>query len=499
MGRLLDTAMTRLRSRPAQPAALPEDHFRAIFERSRFGMAVTDERGRFVAVNEACERLLGFEAGELEGRTWMELTHPDDVERNLELHLLEGGRSERFRLEKRYIAKDGSIVWVDLSVAMLPPDADGRRLSFEVAVDITERKRLESQLVHAQKMEAVGRLAGGVAHDFNNLLTAIIGYSSLATERIKAGEEPCDEVGEIQAAAERASGLTNQLLAFSRKQALRPAVIDVNSIVAQATRLLERVIGEDVQIEVLLADELGAVLVDPLQLEQVVVNLAVNARDAMPEGGTLTIETREVELSGLEPHLEPELEPRSYVSLVVRDTGLGMDEGTRSRIFEPFFTTKEPDRGTGLGLSTVYGVVTQSGGHIEVESEPGRGTVFRILLPQVDSTPDVEAAFQLPQAPTATSTILVVVDDAVTRGHLGLVLSRHGYLVLEASSGAEAFDILARQAGTIDLVLSDQPPLTSAAAATTSPALGRVPRLTLDSLRPDEVAARVRDILIGPA
>lgn len=491
--------MTRFRTRPAQPAALPEDQFRAIFDRSRFGMAVTDDRGRFVAVNEAFERLLGFEANELEGRTWMELTHADDVERNLELHLLEGGRSERFRLEKRYIAKDGSIVWVDLSVTLLPPDADGRRSSFAVAADITERKRLESQLVHAQKMEAVGRLAGGVAHDFNNLLTAILGYSTLARERIKSGEEPSDEVGEIHAAAERASALTHQLLAFSRKQALRPAVVDVNSIVTQATRLLERVIGEDVQIEVLLGDGLGAVLVDPLQLEQVIVNLAVNARDAMPEGGTLTIETREVELSGLEPHLEPELEPRSYVSLVVRDTGLGMDEGTRSRIFEPFFTTKEPERGTGLGLSTVYGVVTQSGGHIEVESEPGSGSVFRILLPQVDAAPDVEAAFQLTRAPAATNTILVVVDDAVTRGHLALVLSRHGYLVREASSGAEAYGILAREAGSIDLVLSDQPPLTSATAATSSPALGRVPRLTLDSLRPDEVAARVRDVLVGPA
>jgi PAS domain S-box-containing protein len=497
MGRLFDTALTRLRSRPAQDA-LSEEQFRAIFERSRFGMAITDEHGRYVAVNEAFERLVGYSAEELEAIRWMDLTHPEDVARNLELHALEGTRSERFRLEKRYVAKDGGVVWVDLSVAMLPPDTDGRRLSFAVAADITERKRLENQLVHAQKMEAVGRLAGGVAHDFNNLLTAIIGYSALATERLESGETPYDEVGEIQAAAERASALTNQLLAFSRKQVLRPTLIDVNSIVARAARLLERVIGEDVRVDVQLATEVGSVRVDPSQLEQVIVNLAVNARDAMPEGGTLTIETREIELGELDTPLEAEVEPQpgSYVALVVRDTGTGMDEATRSRIFEPFFTTKEPDRGTGLGLSTVYGVVTQSGGHIEVESEPGRGTVFRVLLPRADSTPDVEAAFHATKPPAGVRTILLIVDDAVERGHLRLALGRYGYLVLEAGSRAEAYGVAARHAGGIDLVLSDQPAFGNGAANGST--LGGVPRLAVDSLRPDEVAARVRDVLAGP-
>jgi two-component system, cell cycle sensor histidine kinase and response regulator CckA len=495
MGRMFDSALTRLRSRPAQ-GALSDDQFRAIFDRCRFGMAIADERGRYVAVNEAFERLVGYTAEELEVQTWMDLTHQDDIARNLELHALEGSRSERFRLEKRYVAKDGNLVWVDLSVAMLPPDADGRRLTFAVAADITERKRLEGQLVHAQKMEAVGRLAGGVEHDFNNLLTAIIGYSALAAERLEAGENPYDEVGEIHAAAVRASALTNQLLAFSRKQVLRPALIDMNSIVTRAARLLERVIGEDVRVDVQLAGGIGSVRVDPSQLEQVIVNLAVNARDAMPEGGTLTIETGEMELGALETPLEVELEPGSYVVLLVRDTGTGMDEATRSRIFEPFFTTKEPDRGTGLGLSTVYGVVTQSGGHIEVESEPGKGTEFRILLPRVDSTPDVEAAFHVTRPPVGVRTILLIVDDAVVREHLRLALGRYGYLVLEAGSHAEAYGVAARHEGEIDLVLSDQSSLGNGGTSNGA-ALGRVPRLAVDSLRPDEVAARARDVLAG--
>ena len=494
MGRLFDTALTRLRSRPQ--GALSDDQFRAIFDRSRFGMAIADERGRYVAVNEAFERLVGYTAEELEVQTWMDLTHPDDIARNVELHALEGARNERFRLEKRYVAKDGNLVWVDLSVAMLPLDADGRRLTFAVAADITERKRLEGQLVHAQKMEAVGRLAGGVAHDFNNLLTAIIGYSTLAAERLEAGENPRDEVGEIHAAAERASALTNQLLAFSRKQILRPALIDMNSIVTRAARLLERVIGEDVRVDVQLAGGIGSVRVDPSQLEQVIVNLAVNARDAMPKGGTLTIETGEVELGAPETPLEVELEPGSYVLLLVRDTGTGMDEATRSRIFEPFFTTKEPDRGTGLGLSTAYGVVTQSGGRIEVDSEPGKGTEFRILLPRVDSTPDVEAAFHVTRPPVGVRTILLIVDDAVVRGHLRLALGRYGYLVLEAGSRAEAYGVAARHEGDIDLVLGDQSSLVNGGAANGT-ALGGVPRLAVDSLRPDEVAARVRDVLAG--
>jgi PAS domain S-box-containing protein len=497
MGRLFGTALTRLRSRPAQ-RTLTDDQFRALFDRSRFGMAITDENGHYLAVNEAFERLVGYTAEELLGRTWMELTHPDDISRNLELHALEGSRSERFRLEKRYVAKDGGIVWVDLSVAMLPVDAEGHRLSFAVAADITERKRLESQLVHAQKMEAVGRLAGGVAHDFNNLLTAIIGYSTLATERLEAGEKPLDEIGEIRAAADRASALTNQLLAFSRKQILRPALVDVNAVVEQAARLLQRVIGEDVRVEVLLAEELGSVRVDPSQLEQVIVNLAVNARDAMPDGGTLTIETGEVQLGAPETALEPDLEPGWYVLLLVRDTGIGMDEATRSRIFEPFFTTKDPDRGTGLGLSTVYGVVTQSGGHVDVESQPGEGAVFRVLLPRVDNTPDVEASLLASRPTRAVGTILLVVDDAIVRDHLRLALTRYGYAVLEASSRAEAYGVATRHPGPIDLVLSDQSPPPTGGVAPNS-ALGGVPRLLLGSLTPDEVAARVRNVLAGPA
>jgi signal transduction histidine kinase len=388
-------------------------------------------------------------------------------------------------------------VWVDLSVALLPRDAEGRRLTFAVAADITERKRLEGQLVHAQKMEAVGRLAGGVAHDFNNLLTAIIGYSTLAAERLEAGGNPREEVGEIHAAAERASALTNQLLAFSRKQVLRPALVDMNSIVTRAARLLERVIGEDVEVDVELASHLGTVRVDPSQLEQVIVNLAVNARDAMPHGGLLTIETSEVELGAPETALDAELEPGHYVVLLVRDTGVGMDEATRSRIFEPFFTTKEPDRGTGLGLSTVYGVVTQSGGHIEVASEPGEGTTFRILLPRVDPTPDVEAALHVARPSAGVRTILVIVDDAVVREHLCLALGRYGCLVLEAGSRAEAYGVAARHEGTIDLLLSDQPSFGAAGATPEGSSLGRVPRLAVDSLRPDEVAARVNDVLAG--
>jgi PAS domain S-box-containing protein len=339
-------------------------------------------------------------------------------------------------------------------------DALGRpRHLLGVSVDITEQKlatdALQEQLRHAQKMEAVGRLAGGVAHDFNNLLSVIMGYASLALDSTSDGEPLKTQLSEVLAASERARDLTRQLLAFSRQQVLDPRVINLNEVIARVERMLERLIGEDVELVAFKAEHLGNVRVDPSQIEQVLMNLCVNARDAMPKGGKLTIETANVTLDESYAAEHPTVVAGPHVMLAVSDTGHGMDRETQKRIFEPFFTTKEVGRGTGLGLSTVFGVVRQSGGHIWVYSEPGAGAVFKLYFPRVEG--EAVAAGPGPRrAPnTGNETVLVLEDEEQVRRVVIAMLTRGGYRVLEAATAEQAFALARNSEQTIDLLLTD--------------------------------------------
>ncbi|HLK63981.1 MAG TPA: response regulator [Bryobacteraceae bacterium] len=325
----------------------------------------------------------------------------------------------------------------------------------ELQREMKRRQDVEGQLLQAQKMEAIGRLAGGIAHDFNNLLTVILGYNEMLREHVREDAVAFDYTLEVLQAGERASALTNQLLAFSRRQVSIPRVIDLNDLVQNIDKMLRRIIGEDIDLHLKLADGLSSVTVDPSHIDQVIMNLAVNSRDAMPDGGALTIETANVEMTEEYAGSHLGIAPGPYVMLAVSDTGTGMDEATKSRIFEPFFTTKEKGKGTGLGLSIVYGIVKQSGGEVMVYSEPGHGTAFKIYFPVVaeaagEITGPVEAA------PVAgTETILLVEDEHQVRGLTRSMLMRHGYRILDASSGPEALALVSDMDISIDLILTD--------------------------------------------
>ena len=322
--------------------------------------------------------------------------------------------------------------------------------------DVTESRATEEQLRQSQKMEAVGRLAGGIAHDFNNLLTAIIGYAELARSRLKVEDPSRAELAEIEKAGRRAAGLTRQLLAFSRKQVLQPRVVNLNQIVGDMDQMLQRLIGEDIELVTLPRENLGSVMADTGQIEQVVLNLAINARDAMPRGGKLTIETAEAELDENYSAFHFDVPPGHYVSLIVSDNGIGMDAKTLSYAFEPFFTTKEIGKGTGLGLSTVYGIVKQSGGHVTVYSEPGVGTTFKIYLPRVEALPDVTASStRHPVQAGGTETVLVVEDEEPVRRLVCRSLEAQGYKTLSAAGPNEALAVCEEHAGEIHLMLTD--------------------------------------------
>ncbi|MGE5570648.1 MAG: ATP-binding protein [Rhodospirillales bacterium] len=324
----------------------------------------------------------------------------------------------------------------------------------DLSEEMAQRRFLQEQLMQSQKMEAIGRLAGGVAHDFNNLLTVILGFSDLVLAGTDRSAATYSQVEQIRAAAERAASLTQQLLAFSRKQMLQPKVINLNTVVMEIEKMLRRLMGDDIELTTILDRDLGQIKADPTQIEQVIMNLAVNARDAMPRGGRLTIETANVELT--EEYAREHVEARAgpHVMLAITDTGIGMDQETMERIFEPFFTTKEYGRGTGLGLSTVFGIVKQSGGSLWVYSEPGQGTVFKIYLPRVE-----EAVLEAPEieAPDArgTETILVVEDDEKVRLLVRTVLTARGYTVFEAGNPSEAMMFQSRYTGPIHLLLTD--------------------------------------------
>ena len=409
-----------------------------------------------VWVSENITRFMGYSVEEAKADGWWTAgIHPDDMAHALESQN-ELARTGHMVAEYRFLHRSGKYRWVR-DDARIVGDVFGEGADVVgVWVDVTERRQLEEQFRQAQKMEAVGRLAGGVAHDFNNLLTAITGYSDLLLLDLDPGDVRRQDVAEIKRAAIAAADLTRQLLAFSRRQVLAPRVIDLNAVVSGAQKLLGRLIGEDVKVETSLDPALSAVRADPGQVEQVIMNLAVNARDAMPNGGRLTIETANVMI---DREFAPERAGSAtgaYVMLAMSDTGVGMDEETKARIFEPFFTTKEIGKGTGLGLATVYGVVKQSDGFIWVYSERGQGSTFKIYLPRVDE--QVES-LEAPKAPTrslnGTETIMVAEDTAAVRAVVREVLERYGYTVIEAASGREAAQLASRRPGGVDLLLTD--------------------------------------------
>jgi two-component system cell cycle sensor histidine kinase/response regulator CckA len=392
--------------------------------------------------------------GALLAMTLRDIRPPDDVPK-----LLAIDRSSESRRDAgvwRHRKKDGSLIDVDVYTHEVT--SGGRPLRLAVLRDVTEQKKLEEQLRLAQKMEAIGRLASGIAHDFNNLLTAILGYCGILTQRESQGLPYGGEIEEIRRAGERAAALTRQLLALSRQQVMSPEVIDLSTVVADIEGMLRRIIGEDLDLVTVLASGLGRVRADRGQIEQVVMNLVVNARDAMPGGGRLTIETRNIELDDDYARRHIAVQPGSYVVLAVSDTGVGMSEEVQSHIFEPFYTTKERGKGTGLGLSTTFGIVKQSGGNIWVYSEPGRGTTFKIYLPRVEE-PLAVAARDAPadavRSLRGDETILLAEDDDTVRLLARIALESYGYKVLAANGGEQALEILDRRSGTIHLLVTD--------------------------------------------
>ena len=558
-----------------------EERYRVASDHAAIGVAHVDHDGRFLRVSRRLCEILGYEPEELLTKTFQDLTHPDEVTRDVaQLARLRRGEVDSYTVEKRYIRKDGSPVWIELTAAAVRgpsgtvvsfmdvfTDVSARRQAQEqarrseadyralvenatvgvfrstvdgkplaanpamvamlgyastdellavdlrrvyanagdrprileqfqhgevaaaevgwlrkdgtqitvrlrmrqvrkptgepeciegLAEDVTQQRSLEMQVRQAQRLEAIGRLAGGVAHDFNNVLTAITGFSGLLLDELPAEDPKRQDVEEIRTAAARAATLTRQLLAFSRKQVLQPQVLDLNGLVRALDRMLQRLIGEDVKLEIALAPTVAAVRADPGQLEQVIMNLAVNARDAMPRGGRLTIETANVDLDEAYARQHPGVTPGPQVMLAVSDTGIGMDAETRSHIFEPFFTTKPQGEGTGLGLSTVYGIVQQSGGHIWVYSEPERGATFKIYLPPAQ---DAVAALDLASAPPPAAggheTVLLAEDDSAVRDVASEILAQKGYRVLRAPDGQSALEIARSHAGEIRLLVTD--------------------------------------------
>src|SRR2546422_113216 len=353
----------------------------------------------------------------------------------------------------RHRKKDGTLIEVETSGHGIT--FAGRRAEQVVINDVTERKRLEEQFRQAQKMEAVGRLAAGVAHDFNNLLTAILGTTDLMLEDLPPGDQDREGLLDIRSASERAAVLTRQLLTFSRQQVVSPQVLRLNDLILELEKLLRRLLGEDVAIRVAVAPDCGGVKADPGQLEQVIVNLAVNARDAMPNGGRLTLETKNVDLDADYPTDRVTIPAGRYVMLAVTDTGTGMDAQTKARIFEPFFTTKPVGKGTGLGLATVYGAVKQSGGYIWLYSEVGQGTSFKIYLQRIDAVEPQAAAVETAVMLDGTETVLVAEDEDAVRQIIEKALQARGYQVMVARDGSEALALASRHAGQIHLLVSD--------------------------------------------
>lgn len=427
---------------------------------SSIGDAVvaTDKEGRITFMNPVAEALAGWSQAEAKGKplaTVLRIVHENTrqpVESPVGEALREGA-PVGLATDSVLLSKDGTEIPIEDSAAPIRDDSGAVRGTILVFRDVSGRRQLEEQLSQSQRMDAVGRLAGGIAGDFNNLLTVITGYSELLRTELPTSNPMRRFAEEIMYAAERAAGLTRQLLAFSRGQAAQPKLLDLNGVITNMEQMLRRLLGQSVELILLPAPGLGRVNADPAQMEQVIMNLATNARDAMPNGGKLVIETADVDLQDANSARKIGVQPGVYVMLALSDTGLGMDSATRSRLFEPFFTTKEQGKGSGLGLSTVYGIVKQHGGQITVYSQVGCGTIFEIYLPRAKEAAGLST--RKPAVPKGSETILLVDDEEGVRKLVNAILQANGYTVIEAGNGPSALAAYEKNAHKIDLVLTD--------------------------------------------
>jgi PAS domain S-box-containing protein len=456
-------ALALERSELYKQLRVSEERFRSIFEQVYFGVALASLDGRFSTVNPAFARLLGSTCEELQGKHFTEITHPQDAPTKQERvqTLLENGTGQ-VSLETRYVRKSGESVWCATNISLLH-DAAGRPASFLAMVqDIDERKkaeeersRLQQQLFQAQKMEALGTLAGGIAHDFNNLLSVMLGFASLARQRLSSDDPLQDSLGMIEQSAQRGADLTRQLLGFARPERQQVKPVCVDDVLDRVRRMVERTFDRNITLAVHKGSEPLWVNAEPSYLEQALLNMCINARDAMPQGGTLTFEAAAISLEAQHPGLPATCAPGRYASIFVQDTGAGIAPETLPRIFEPFFTTKEPDRGTGLGLAMVYGFVKNHDGFVKVESEPGHGARFTISLPLIPAPAPQTGAEGLEQIQPGRGTVLVVDDEPLVRAFAAEGLKGLGYQVLVAENGKQAFQIYEQHRGEVDCVLMD--------------------------------------------
>src|SRR5690242_71049 len=447
-------ALAIARRRAEEALRKSESMFRLLFSQTPLATWVMDpEARRFLLVNDAALRQYGYSEEEFRGLSVADI-HPEEEKERFEEYAAQWREGGEHRGHWKHRSKDGRVFEVDIVAHSL--DYGGKDVRLVVAQDVSERKLLEDQLRQAQKMEAIGRLAGGVAHDFNNLLMVIKGHTELLLNVLPPADHVARKIEQIDRSAERAATLTRQLLAFSRMQVLQPRAINLNEIVLEMGRLIPRFIGEDIELILSCDENLGTIRADASQMEQIIMNLAVNARDAMSEGGRLTIETTNVELDGRYGSAHPMVRPGRYVLLAISDTGCGMSAEVQAHIFEPFFTTKEKNKGTGLGLATVYGVVRESVGYIWVYSEMGKGSSFKIYLPRVDEPVEkADAQEQLGQVPRGSETILLAEDEQDVREVAREFLESAGYRVLEAKDGPEALRMSAAENDAVDVLVTD--------------------------------------------
>ena len=444
------------RNRAEEALRKSEERFRNAFEHAAIGFTIYTPDGRFLRVNQALCSILGYSEEELTTRTFQDITHQDDLDFNMDqLNQLLSGKLPVVHFQKRYMHKLGHEVWASVSVSVVRDDKGSPLHFISLVEDLSEKRKLEEQLRQSQKMEAIGQLAGGVAHDFNNILTAIIGYGGFALMHMAKDDPQRINIEHMLEGAERAAHLTKDLLLFSRKQISERNYVDLNEIIKKIEKFLTRIIGEDISCKTILHPGAIPVLADAHQLEQVMMNLATNARYAMPKGGVFSVTTGQVRLDKEFMAVYGYGQPGMYALITVSDTGKGMDEATRQRIFEPFFTTREMGKGTGLGMAVVYGIVKGHDGYINVYSEPGVGTTFRIYLPLTSMETEVAQELIQPFTLGKGETILIAEDEPQVREVLRLNLEEYGYMVIEAENGEDTVKQYKDNMEKVSLVLLD--------------------------------------------